>query len=61
MSKDKGSKNKKTPAADKSGGKSKHESAYKSEGKGGADKSGLNVFGPKPDGKPSTKSNEGKK
>jgi hypothetical protein len=55
MSKDKGSKDKKKAPASKTGGKEKAVSAYKSEGKGGADKPGLNVFGSKPDGKPAAK------
>ena len=52
MSKDKGSKDKKKAPANKTGGKEKVKSAYKMEGKGGADKVGLNVFGQKSDGKP---------
>ncbi|MBK8567079.1 MAG: hypothetical protein IPN76_28065 [Saprospiraceae bacterium] len=51
MSKDKGSKDKKKAPASKTSGKEKVKSAYKMEGKGGADKAGLNVFSPKSDGK----------
>jgi len=51
MSKDKGSKDKKKAPASKTGGKEKVKSAYKMEGKGGAEKPGLNVFSSKPDGK----------
>lgn len=51
MSKDKGSKDKKKASANKTSGKDKSVSAYKSEGKGGAEKPGLDVFSPKSDGK----------
>ncbi|MDZ4704577.1 MAG: hypothetical protein SH848_11645 [Saprospiraceae bacterium] len=48
MSKDKGSKNHKKAPADKSTGKGKAVSAYKSEGKGGSGKSAtLDPFIPK--------------
>jgi hypothetical protein len=50
MSKDKGTKNTKKAPADKSSGKGKIESAYKSEGKGGAGKlPTLEAFIPKLD------------
>ncbi len=49
MSKDKGSKNIKKAPADKSAGKSKAVSAYKSETKSG--QSSLEPFTPKPDSK----------
>ncbi|MBK8044880.1 MAG: hypothetical protein KBG02_04955 [Haliscomenobacter sp.] len=52
MSKDKGSKDKKKSPASKTGGKDKAVSAYKSEGKSGAEKPGLDVFSPKSDSKP---------
>jgi hypothetical protein len=53
MSKDKGSKNVKKAPADKSGGKGKVISSYKSEGKSGADKQPLiAAFAPKPAVKP---------
>jgi hypothetical protein len=51
MSKDKGSKDKKKAPASKTGGKEKVMSAYKSEGKGGAEKPGIGAFSPKPTGK----------
>ena len=52
MSKDKGSKNHKKAPADKSKGKSKPLSAYKSESKSGQDKqTTLEPFVPKPDPK----------
>jgi len=51
-SKDKGSKNQKKAPADKSSGKTKSVSAYKSEGKGGYGiKPALDVFVPKADPK----------
>lgn len=50
MSKDKGSKNHKKAPADKSTGKAKPESDYKSEGKKGKDPA-LDVFVPKPNPK----------
>lgn len=53
MSKDKGSKNVKKAPADKSLGKGKAVSAYKSEGKNGIDKQPtLEAFIPKTDSKP---------
>ena len=53
MSKDKGSKNIKKAPADKSSGKGKALSAYKSEGKGGINKQpSLDAFIPKADQKP---------
>ncbi|MBK7477559.1 MAG: hypothetical protein IPI11_16730 [Haliscomenobacter sp.] len=52
MSKDKGSKDKKKSPASKTSGKNKAVSAYKSEGKGGAEKPGLNVFSPKTESNP---------
>jgi hypothetical protein len=61
MSKDKGSKNKggknqKKAPADKSSGKEKHQSAYKSEGKSGyGNPSALDVFVPKPGAKSDAK------
>lgn len=52
MSKDKGTKNVKKAPADKSVGKQKPDSAYKSEGKGGISKQPtLEAFIPKPDHK----------
>ena len=51
MSKDKGTKNHKKQPADKTSGKSKIVSAYKSEGKGGVKQTTLEAFIPKPDGK----------
>lgn len=52
MSKDKGSKNHKKAPADKSAGKGKAASAYKSEGKSGTGKSAtLDPFIPKTDTK----------
>jgi hypothetical protein len=52
MSKDKGSKNKKKSPADKSGGKTKTLSAYKSEGKNSFSKSPvIEVFTPKSNSK----------
>ncbi len=52
MSKDKGSKNHKKAPADKSAGKGKASSAYKSEGKNGPDKQPtLEPFIPKTDSK----------
>ena len=58
MSKDKGSKNIKKAPADKSSGKGKAVSAYKSEGKGGISKqSDIEAFIPKPDQK-SSKNNK---
>lgn len=52
MSKDKGSKNHKKAPADKSSGKTKVLSDYKSESKSGFNKQPtLEVFTPKPDGK----------
>jgi hypothetical protein len=52
MSKDKGSKNHKKAPADKSAGKTKAGSAYKSEGKSGsAANPNLEVFTPKTDPK----------
>lgn len=53
MSKDKGSKNIKKAPADKSSGKGKALSAYKSEGKGGINKQpALDAFTSKSDQKP---------
>jgi hypothetical protein len=52
MSKDKGAKNKKKAPADKSAGKMKASSDYKSEGKSGQQPT-LEVFTPKPDSKAS--------
>ncbi|HRI62109.1 MAG TPA: hypothetical protein PK228_20355 [Saprospiraceae bacterium] len=53
MSKDKGTKNHKKAPADKSAGKGKVISAYKSEGKSGlSNQSTLEAFIPKPDMKP---------
>ncbi len=49
MSKDKGSKNVKKAPADKSDGKGKAESSYKSEGK--SSQPALVSFAPKPDSK----------
>jgi len=50
--KDKGSKNQKKAPADKSSGKSKVVSSYKSEGKSGSGSNqNLDVFVPKSDGK----------
>ncbi|MBX2929567.1 MAG: hypothetical protein KF852_17175 [Saprospiraceae bacterium] len=55
-SKDKGGKNQKKAPADKSSGKVKAVSAYKSEGKGGYGKqASLDVFVPKPDAKSDSK------
>ena len=52
MSKDKGTKNHKKAPADKSLGKGKAVSSYKSEGKNGIDKQPtLEAFIPKPDSK----------
>ncbi len=52
MSKDKGTKNHKKAPADKSAGKGKAVSSYKSEGKNGPDKQPtLEAFIPKPDTK----------
>lgn len=52
MSKDKGTKNHKKAPADKSSGKGKAASAYKSESKSGSDKQPtLEAFIPKPDAK----------
>ena len=52
MSKDKGSKNIKKAPADKSSGKGKAVSAYKSEGKGGINKQpALEAYAPKTDNK----------
>ena len=51
MSKDKGGKGQKKAPASKTNGKEKAVSAYKSEGKGGAEKPGLGVFTTKPTGK----------
>lgn len=52
MSKDKGTKNHKKAPADKSSGKGKSVSAYKSESKSGLDKQPtLEAFIPKPDAK----------
>ena len=51
MSKDKGTKNHKKQPADKSSGKGKVLSAYKSESKSGQDKHTLDVFIPKADPK----------
>lgn len=53
MSKDKGTKNHKKAPADKSAGKAKVISSYKSEGKSGIEKSpAIEAFIPKGDSKP---------
>ncbi len=49
MSKDKGSKNHKKAPADKSSGKGKVLSAYKSESKSGPGNPALDAFAPKPE------------
>ena len=47
MSKDKGSKNEKKAPADKSGGKTKALSSYKSESKSGGKGANIEAFSPK--------------
>jgi hypothetical protein len=55
-SKNKGNKNQKKAPADKSTGKAKHVSEYKSEGKSGyGNQAALEVFVPKPGAKPEAK------